>query len=217
MKTKKHLLALYLIFAFATIKAQSVNGINISVSPQQGQMVVVLNGQVICEDTQSCFIAHLLPGSYHIQVFPADDFHRHMTSRRPLYSKRISYDGQGVHTIHITGETGDEKGDYCPSDVHVMNKREFKNYLESMENANFDNNRLERIDLLPQETSFTSEQCRMISLIFNFDSSRTTLLKKLYPRVVDKVSFYKAIDTLDFMSNQNEVKDFVEKYNKHHP
>lgn len=43
---------------------------------------------------------------------------------------------------------------------------------------------------------------------------RTKVLKILYPSVVDKDNFSAAIDGLDFLSNQDTVKNFVRNYNR---
>lgn len=214
METKKIVLTLCMAFTFMITKAQPINGISVKTNSEE--IVVVINGQPMCEGTQSCFIANLAPGTYKIQVFPASEMDRHIASRHLLYYDKIKYDGHGVRTIQISGNICNEEEYFRPSYIHVMNKRDFKDYLKSIEDADFDSRRLERIDMLPDETSFTSEQCCMLSEIFDFDKDRVSLLKKLYPRVVDKVAFYKAIDTMDFQTNQSEVKDFIERYNKRH-
>ena len=216
MKTYRFLFTLCMTFSFLMTKAQNINGISVNVNSNQEKIVVVLNGQPVCEGTHSCFIANLYPGTYKIQVFPASEMDRHITSRHLLYYNKIKYNGQGVRTIQIAGNICNEEEYFSPSYIHVMNKREFLDYLKSIDDADFDSRRLERIDMLPNETSFSSEQCCMLSEVFDFDQGRVSLLKKLYPRVVDKASFYKAIDTMDFLGNQREVKDFVEKYNKRH-
>lgn len=194
--------------------AQRINGI--CINSNQDKIVVVVNGQPLCEDTHSCFIAHLNPGTYEIQVYRANEMHRKSARRQLLFDDRIRYSGHGVRTIQIAGNNYDEDESFWPSHIHVMDKRDFKDYLQSIKDANFDDQRIDRIDMLPKETSFTSEQCGLLSKALNFDSNRVTLLKKLYPRVVDKVYFYKAIDTMDFLSNQKSVKDFVEKFNRRH-
>ena len=216
MKIYRFLLTLGMTISFLTVKAQNINGISVNVNSNQEKIVVVLNGQPVCEGTHSCFIAHLQPGTYKIQVFPANEMDRHIASRHLLYYDKIKYSGQGVRTIQIAGNSCNEEEYFTPSYIHVMNKREFMDFLKSIDDADFDSRRLKCIDMLPNETSFTSEQCGQLSELFDFDQGRVSLLKKLYPRVVDKVSFYKAIDTLDFFGNQREVKDFVEKYNKRH-
>ena len=216
MKINRLLITLCLTLTCLLTKAQTINGISVSTNSNQEKIVVVLNGQPMCEGTQSCFIANLHPGTYKIQVFPASEMDRHIASRHLLYYDKIKYDGHGVRTIQIAGNISNEEEYFRPSYIHVMNKREFMDYLKSIDDADFDSRRLERIDMLPNETSFTSEQCSMLSEVFDFDQDRVTLLKKLYPRVVDKVSFYKAIDTMDFSGNQRQVKDFVEKYNRRH-
>ena len=216
MKTKRIVLVLSTALAFLTAQAQHLNGISVNTNMDMEKIVVVLNGQPMCEATHSCFIANLHPGTYQIQVFPADEMDRHIASRKLLYYDKIKYDGQGIRTIQIAGNASNEVDAIRPSYIHVMQKKDFADYLKSIADASFDNSRLDRIDMLPNETSFTSEQCCRISEVFDFDKGRTELLKKLYPRVVDKTAFYKAIDTMDFISNQNEVKNFIEKYNRRH-
>lgn len=216
MKTKRILLTLSTAMAILTAQAQHLNGISVNTNADMEKIVVVLNGQPMCEATHTCFIANLHPGTYQIQVFPADEMERHIASRHLLYYDKIRYDGQGIRNIQIIGNASNEVDDIRPSYIHVMQKKEFADYLKSINDASFDSHRLDRIDMLPHETSFTSEQCCRLSEVFDFDKGRTELLKKLYPRVVDKTAFYKAIDTMDFISNQNQVKDFVEKYNRRH-
>ena len=153
MKTCRFLLTLCAAFSFVIAKAQNINGISVNVNSNQEKIVVVLNGQPVCEGTHSCFISHLNPGTYKIQVFPASEMDRHIASRHLLYYDKIKYNGQGVRTIQIAGDICNEEEDWSPSYIHVMNRREFTDYLKSIDDADFDSRRLDRIDMLPDETS----------------------------------------------------------------
>ena len=78
----------------------------------------------------------------------------------------------------------------------------------------FDSDRTDFIEKATRSTGFTSEQCCRLIKLYSFDDDRTKVLKILYPSVVDKDNFSAAIDGLDFLSNQDTVKNFVRNYNR---
>ena len=213
MNTKRILLVCCLLIMALAAKAQRLSGL--SIEGEYTKMVVVLNGQQMCEGTTSCFIANLSPGTYNVQVFRADEMQRHAAARRPLYQDRIRYSGRGVQRIHVADRHFDDGFNRYPH-RGVMNKADFKDYCHALKKLSFDNRRMEMLDRLPRHTQFTSRQCRDIIREFSFDDNRAKALQKLYPRVVDQEMFFKAIDALDFRSNQKEVLDFIQRYHQRH-
>ena len=210
MNTKRTLLLCCFLFAMLVAKAQRLSGI--SIEGDYTKIVVLLNGQQMCEGTSSCFIANLSPGNYNIQIFRADEMHRKISSRHLLYNKSIRYSGRGVHQIRVADRNRDDGNNWRPQ-RGVMDKAEFKDYCHELGKQSFDDRRLEMLNRLPHHTKFTSRQCKELIHEFSFDNNRDKALKKLYPRVVDQEMFFKAINALDFHSNQDEMYDFIKKYN----
>ena len=213
MNTKRCMLLCCLVFSMLAAAAQRLNGI--SVEGNYNRIVVFLDGQQMCEGTSSCFIANLRPGTYHVEVFRADEMRRPVSSRRPLYRDRVRYSGRSIHRITVGDRYVD---DHCDryQEPGVMSKADFKDYCQALRRLSFDDNKLEMIDQLPRHTRFTSRQCRDIIHEFSFDNNRLEVLKRLYPRVVDQELFFKAIDALDFNSNKREMQEYIKRYNNRH-
>ena len=91
---------------------------------------------------------------------------------------------------------------------------EFARFLNDVKSKTFDSDRTDFIEKATRSTGFTSEQCCRLIKLYSFDDDRTKVLKILYPSVVDKDNFSAAIDGLDFLSNQDTVKNFVRNYNR---
>ena len=217
MKKKKILMILALTFSGLLAQAQRLHGFNIEV--QSEKIVVFVNNEQVCGPTMSCFVANLPAGTYFVEVFPATEMKKGHSRRRKLYSKRVTYNGTGVHDIVLVGE---QRPGYCDDDSYCewgtvsMDQGTFKTYCKVLENADFDSNRVQMIESLPSNARFTSHQCRDLMKIFDFDSARIKALKLLYPMVVDPISFAVAIDALDFNSGKNDVNEFIKKYNERH-
>ena len=105
--------------------------------------------------------------------------------------------------------------DIAPAcDYRAMRNDEFARFLNDVKSKTFDSDRTDFIEKATRSTGFTSEQCCRLIKLYSFDDDRTKVLKILYPSVVDKDNFSAAIDGLDFLSNQDTVKNFVRNYNR---
>lgn len=105
--------------------------------------------------------------------------------------------------------------DIAPAcDYRAMRNDEFARFLNDVKSKIFDSDRTDFIEKATRSTGFTSEQCCRLIKLYSFDDDRTKVLKILYPSVVDKDNFSAAIDGLDFLSNQDTVKNFVRNYNR---
>ena len=212
MNTKGYLLAAGLILSLTTAKAQQIDGISVNAGNEK--IVVVMDGQPMCEATSSCFIAHLVPGTYRIQVFRADEMDLHIASRKLLYYDKIKYNGKGIHHIQLVNS--DEDGadftePFCPG---MMTEEVFDAFCQKIKDTPFDSDKESLLDLLPRSTRFSSRQCLRIVQLLTYDSSRLEALKKLYPKVVDKEAFFIATDALTYSSSKHDMTEFIKKYNR---
>lgn len=204
--------------ASLSVPAQNLNGFNIQVNDEK--VVVLVNGQQVCNPTLSCFVANLQPGPYTVEVYRASEMRLPAAERQRLYSSTFNYSGSGVRDLLIVGAGGngyedcDDSGKYLC--YGVMDRATFREYCKMLKNSDFDSRRLTAIESMHPNTRLTSRQCRDFIKIFDFDSSRVKALEQLYPFVVDPVAFEIAIDALDFDSGKYTVRDFVKKYNQKH-
>ena len=63
-------------------------------------------------------------------------------------------------------------------------------------------------------SDFTSAQCLQVTKLYTFDDDRMAIMKKMYPRIVDKEAFFTVIATLTFSSNKDEMNKFVQNYGR---
>lgn len=217
------LLCICMMFASLTLHAESVSGIRLDAG--YNLMVVYVDGKQVNLPTSSCFIANLSPGTYLIEVFDANRYVRSKYNYRGtrLYRRNVRYRGNGVVDIQVDGfEAGGSRpypdvdtpypDDYYPHGV--MNARVFEEFCQTLKKESFTSNKFKIIETAVVNTRFTSEQCMRIVEYFTFESDQVKLMKKIYPVVVDKESFFKVISTLTYSSSKNDVNNFIKEYHE---
>lgn len=218
---KKVLISLCLLFALLPLGAQTVKGIRIDGG--NTPILVYLDGTQMCVPAVSCFIANLHPGSYLVEVFdvrPSRPGERVRKGER-LYSERVHFDGHGMKEITVGsrgngrperpgqfGQGGAHRPDRGPH-AQVMDDRLFKTFLDKVKKTPFDDDRMALINAALAESDFTSAQCLQLTRLYTFDDDRMAIMKRMYPRIVDKDAFFTVISTLTFTSSQNEMNAFV--------
>ena len=120
----------------------------------------------------------------------------------------------GLDSFRDGAPTAPPAPSFSACDYRAMRNDEFARFLNDVKSKTFDSDRTDFIEKATRSTGFTSEQCCRLIKLYSFDDDRTKVLKILYPSVVDKDNFSAAIDGLDFLSNQDTVKNFVRNYNR---
>lgn len=204
-------LIVVVLFLIMTLYAQSVEINGIRIESDGVSMMVFIDGQQMCTPTLSCFIANLKSGFYLIEVYESVFNRYNSTPRRGelLYRERFFYDSYSLEEIRV----GKNESDHAFHD-NIMPPETFDKFLGSLKKKSFDSDKDQLIEIAMLSSDFTSEQCLRMLKIYSFNSGMVSVLKKLYPRVIDKQNFFSVIDCLTFQSDQNTLREFVKQYHQ---
>ena len=93
---------------------------------------------------------------------------------------------------------------------NVMNDGAFVQFLNILKrNANFDEDKMNLVTQQSRNSSFTSEQVRVLLKELSFDKNRLTLAKSLYSKCVDKNNYFVVYDVFDFDANKKELMKYI--------
>lgn len=93
---------------------------------------------------------------------------------------------------------------------NVMNDGAFVQFLNILKrNANFDEDKMNLVTQQSRNSSFTSEQVRVLLKALSFDRNRLTLAKSLYSKCVDKNNYFVVYDVFDFDANKKELMKYI--------
>ena len=93
---------------------------------------------------------------------------------------------------------------------NVMNDGAFVQFLNILKrNANFDEDKMNLVTQQSRNSSFTSEQVRVLLKALSFDKNRLTLAKSLYSKCVDKNNYFVVYDVFDFDANKKELMKYI--------
>ena len=187
------------LVAFPAIKAAPIDGIRIE-SPYR-RVVVLVDGQQVCLPTFSCFVANLR-GSCRVEVYEAPSRGENSRRGKLLYDERVHC---SINEVEPLGGEQHES---------VMSPSAFEQFMGLMEKQSFDSDRKEVLDHALLTSWFTTDQCIRLMDFYRFDSEKKQLMKKIYPKIVDKPNFYYAIDKLTFSSDKNEINAFIKQYHE---
>lgn len=221
-----------ILFAALSLKAQSVSGIRIDGG--NTPILVYFGGTQMCLPATSCFVAHLNPGYYTVEVFSAGNSSRpgeRVKKEDRLFSERVYFNGNEVKEIIVDGRNNNvrpdrpghgEHGGFRPEHdrpnynqhVRVMDNRLFQTFLEKVKQKPFKDDRLTMISTAMANSDFTSGQCLQLAKIYTFDDDRMEIMKLMYPRIVDKESFFMVIDALTFDSSKKAMEEFMLNYGR---
>ena len=140
-----------------------------------------------------------------------------------LYNERVYFDGRGVKDIFVDDRHANVRpgrpgqGEHRPNyDRHdrVMNDQLFKTFYNNLKKEPFEDDRMALLNTALANSDFTSAQCLQVTKLYTFDDDRMAIMKKMYPRIVDKEAFFTVIATLTFSSNKDEMNKFVQNYGR---
>lgn len=193
--------------ALSVVKAAPIDGIRVE-SPSC-KVVVMIDGQQVCLPTHSCFVANLR-GSCRVEVYEASSRGGNPRRGKLLHEERVSCSAGEVKEIFVSG-SGKPGGHW---DAPVMSPAAFEKFMGLVKKQDFDSERREVIDHALRTSLFTTDQCIRMMDLYDFDREKKQLMKKIYPKIVDKPNFYYAIDKLDFLSDRREVENFIKQYHE---
>ena len=212
-----------ILLSALSLQAQSVSGIRIDGG--NTPILVYFGGNQMCLPTTTCFVANLDRGYYTVEVY-ATRFTRpgeRVWKGERLYNERVYFDGRGVKDIFVDDRHANVRpgrpgqGEHRPNyDRHdrVMNDQLFKTFYNNLKKEPFEDDRMALLNTALANSDFTSAQCLQVTKLYTFDDDRMAIMKKMYPRIVDKEAFFTVIATLTFSSNKDEMNKFVQNYGR---
>ncbi len=204
---KKQISCLLILLMTGILSATPIQGLQIESLNER--VVVYLDGQQVSAPTFSCFIANLSYGTYRLEIFSAkDDYWR---KNNCLYDSFISYRG-GVEEVVIDVDNRYNNRHPHREQRIEMNDRDFDEFYNRYKNISFTSDKELFLDQTLMSASFTTDQCIILLKSFNFSSDKKSLIKKIYPNIVDKNNFYRLVDQLTFQSDKNEVYEYIKQY-----
>lgn len=211
---RQFIITICFLVAAISLQAAPIEGIRIE---SNGEPVIVfVDGQQICTPTTSCFIANLKAGQYQIEVFSVYFSHPKDRGRksRLLHKEHFHYHGRGIQDIFVKPQQ-DHSDRHNSRHDRVMDDYSFEDFFRIFKKNNFDSERTKLIETALMTSDFTAEQCKRITKAYSFDSERIKVLQMMYPQVVDKQNFFKAIESLKFQSDKDKMNEFIKRYHQH--
>ena len=174
----------------------------------RGRLIVVfIDGTQVCPPTNNCFVANLHPGNYRVEVYESS---ARYGFGNPVYSQNLFYTGNKIERIELDDKKGSHNhGNSFHGSYPVMSDSDFNRFYDSLVSKTFDSEKRELIDLVLATNSFTSSQVERICKLYTFDSEKLPLMKRFYPKVVDKANFYSVLDILDFPGSKSEMRNMM--------
>ena len=202
-KTDFRLLLLFVIVlgSFIPVHAQQIKGIQF----ESRRMVTIrINGQDINRPSQSCFVANLNRGQYHVRAY---------SENRCVYDENIYYSGHGVMSIRIRGgnNTGDDfDEDDCDDSHPDANKHVFKQLLARIKETSFDDDKLDLIKVANFKNIFSVKEIKLLIKQFSFGSNKLMAAKLLYRSCYEKPSYFTVTESLTFHSEKEDLLEYIQ-------
>lgn len=97
-----------------------------------------------------------------------------------------------------------------------MTAEAFARLLKALDDASFSDEKYAIVKEAASKNYFTSGQVLKILRKFDFEEDKLKVAKLLYPRVVDPENFFVVYEAFDFSSSKEELRKWVEKYDRTH-
>lgn len=94
-----------------------------------------------------------------------------------------------------------------------MSSAGFNNLLQSINNAGFESERMNIIEQALAKNQLNTNQLVKIMSALSFESSRLTIAKMAYPKIVDKANAFRINEGFNFTSSKDEFNRFVRSQN----
>lgn len=86
---------------------------------------------------------------------------------------------------------------------------DFKDFLYTLRNQNFDNDKLSIARQALRNTYFDTYQIREVMSTMNFEKNRVDFAKDAYSYCVDKQNYFRVNDAFEFSSSIRELEDYI--------
>ena len=203
------LLLVFVLGSFTSLRAQQLKGLQF----ESRRMVTInIDGQDINRPSQSCFVANLNRGRYHVKVY---------SSRRCVYDEHIYYPGHGVKSIQIRDGNNpghdfddddfddDFDNDACDNNHNASNRHVFKQLLARLDDTPFDDDKLDYVKVANFKNVFSAKEIILLVKEFTFGDNKLEAAKLLYRSCYEKQLYFTVAESLTFLSEKEELLDYI--------
>jgi CxxC motif-containing protein len=141
---------------------------------------------------------HLKPGFYVVEV--------RCGGRKKSVKVEVKEDMENVLTVKMGASEEREP----------MSPEAFAALLNMLDEASFSDEKYNIVKEAASKNYFTSKQILKILNKFSFEDDKLKTAKLLYPRAVDPENFFVVYDAFTFSSSKEELRKWVEKYDREH-
>lgn len=93
--------------------------------------------------------------------------------------------------------------------IYPMSAESFDRFLQTIKNSPFEKDKLSVIDIGAKNAAFTVNQVGSIIGLFSFSDAKLSVLKKLYPSVIDPENGFMIMDSFTFSSDKEKAKRII--------
>lgn len=91
----------------------------------------------------------------------------------------------------------------------AMSSGKFQNFLTSIKNENFGDDKLRIVKIAGKGQHFNIAQVKTVISQFKFDDDKIKVVELLYPKVVDRDNSHQLLDSFTFSSDKEEIEDII--------
>ena len=207
-------------FATITLLAQTVSTVTINVRGNNTEAVIV-DGRTytVTNDNNSTtatpiVVSNLQAGQHTLQIERLNQANPSSTvfTTRTGYDLQITITANGSVQLRETKWRSDNNN---ASGMTPMSSTDFNNLYNEIRGQWRTANRSTMVSdaFAGADNYFTTTQARQLILLVNSQSTRFTLAKAAYPRIIDPVNFTQLYDVFSSQSYRDQLADYVGTYN----
>ena len=222
MKAKILLTAL---FAFLLVNGnafQKNSSLNIDVNEHPSKTYVIEMGNGTSYETdRDIRIDNLRSGRNGLKIFKRTYSRKSGRGGQQRFDERLIYNGsvdiprnsvvfsQLRNRELFVNNVVSKNGPNRPNRGMGMNPRQFQDLLFTVQNENFDRDRLEIMTHATRFGSMNSRQVLDLMDLLSFDSYKLKFAKRAFSSTVDKQNYFRVREGLTFTSNRRKLTQFI--------
>lgn len=206
-------------FTAISVLAQTVSTVTINVRGNNTESVMIdgtsytVTSDYNANTNTPIVVSNLQAGQHTLQIQKSNDVNPTSTvfTTRTGYDLQITITANGSVQLRETKWRSDNGTN--PSEMTPMSSTDFNTLYNNVRRQWRSANRTTMVSDAFANNYFTTTQARQLILLVNSQSTRFTLAKAAYPRVIDPVNFTQLYEVFNSQSYRDQLADYVNTYN----